>query len=178
VRYLLAVAMVVSACSTPQVRTAEPNAPPPRASTARQDLDGDCRAPWSGPAKHTRFNPSPSEVHVSGGRLVLPASPAESAYSHAADESAANRWDRAASEFRALALAHPESEIGVYAAERYVHAANMLRVEADRPSCLEDIRRDLPRLLALYCGQGHAANESVCNVLVTMGEDLERGAAP
>jgi hypothetical protein len=84
------------------------------------------------------------------------------AYAHARFEFAAAHWDRAATEFRDLAFATPDGDVGMYAAEMYLQSLDMLRAHAERASCNDEIAREGPRLVALYCGAPRRADEMAC----------------
>ncbi len=48
---------------------------------------------------------------------------------------------------------HPEAEVGIYASMLYLESLNVLgsHTEPERTACYEDMARDVPLFLDLYC---------------------------
>jgi hypothetical protein len=101
----------------------------------------------------------------------------EVAYARARTYFEAERWDEAAVAFRNVAMNHADTEVGVYAAQLYLEALNMLgsSVEPPRPACYTDMAADVPRFVELYCkGDGAKKNAEVCGILTRIQSDIER----
>ncbi|MFO0757861.1 MAG: tetratricopeptide repeat protein [Byssovorax sp.] len=90
-----------------------------------------------------------------------------------------HHWEEAAVGFRGVALNHASSDAGIYAAQLYLEALNVLgsSVKPARVSCFSDMNRDVGKLAALYCGEGmKAENADACGGLEKVSCDLERQA--
>ena len=63
----------------------------------------------------------------------------------------AQHWEEAALGFRDVAIAHADKDAGIYAAQLYLEAINVLgsRAEPPRPSCFSDMAGDVPIFLDL-----------------------------
>ncbi|MEO7328738.1 MAG: tetratricopeptide repeat protein, partial [Minicystis sp.] len=86
-------------------------------------------------------------------------------------------WEEAAVAFRDVALNHPESDAGIYAAQLSLEALNVLgsSVKPPRPSCFEEMNRDVPRFVDLYCAEGmKKENTDSCSTLAKVECDLQR----
>jgi hypothetical protein len=151
----LLLAALLCACS------AGPASAPPAAVTTPPS---DCRAPWNGPAKDPKFAPLPEGQGRLPGRLAS-TDPMEVAYWRARCDFEWAHWDRAASEFREIAFGHPDAEVGIYAAELYVDSLEILRTQAQRGSCADEIARDVPRLIDIYCPGPGSPHEDACAYL-------------
>jgi TolA-binding protein len=89
----------------------------------------------------------------------------------------ARHWEEAALGFRDVAINHADNEVGVFAANLYLEAANILgtRLEPARSSCIDDIAKDTPQFIKLYCeGAKKSANEEQCSVFFRVQRDVER----
>jgi hypothetical protein len=105
------------------------------------------------------------------------ASYVEIAYARARSFFEAKRWQEAAVAFRDVAMAHPDAEVGIYAAQLYLESLNALASakEAPRPACYDDMAADVPRFVTLYCkGDRAKANEEACSLLTRIQGDLDR----
>src|SRR5262249_42740267 len=85
----------------------------------------------------------------------------------------AHRWPEAAAAFRTPALARTDHEAGIYAAQLYLEALNVMASHGT-PSCFDDMARDLPELWDKHCGAGRGkANAEQCAILGRVRRDLE-----
>ncbi len=122
---------------------------------------------------YVRDHPSPAGPR---GKADL----AEHEYARARAFFEANRWAEAAVGFRAVAVSHPDTDFGVHAAMLYLESLNVLgsRAEPERPQCFEEMERDVPILLELYCvGQQAKQNVEPCAVLHKIQRDVDRLSA-
>jgi len=89
----------------------------------------------------------------------------------------AQHWEEAAIAFRHVALEHASHEAGIYAAQLYLEALNVLatRAEPPRASCIDDMARDVPKLSALYCKSSRKdVDAEQCEVLARVAIGVER----
>ncbi|MBN1607557.1 MAG: hypothetical protein JW940_13050 [Polyangiaceae bacterium] len=89
----------------------------------------------------------------------------------------AQHWEEAALGFREIAIKHSDKDAGMYAAQLYLEALNVLgsRAEPNRPSCFTDMADDVPLFLELYCkGQKFEDNKDQCQLLTRIQFDVER----
>ncbi len=87
----------------------------------------------------------------------------------------AGRFEEAAAAFREVAIHHPDAEPSSYAARQYVESMNVLASKAQRPQalCFDDLKRDLPTLLALHCTSAKMSdNEEECAVMRRIRDGL------
>jgi hypothetical protein len=85
----------------------------------------------------------------------------------------AHRWDEAAALFREIAM-HASAATGPYAAQLYLESLNVLGSHG-APACLGDMRRDVPALQRLYCGDaGAGTHGDLCHVLERLDLDIGR----
>ena len=97
----------------------------------------------------------------------------EVAYARARTYFDARHWEEAAAGFREVALQHPENEAGIYAAQLYLEALNVLGSSAARAACFDDMSRDVPRLASAYCeGERGKENGAQCGSLLAVQRDL------
>lgn len=90
----------------------------------------------------------------------------------------AQHWEEAALGFRDIALNHSDHDAGIFAAQLYLEAVNVLGAKADRPSCFEDMASDVPHFLKNYCeGQDFEDNKEQCELLTRIQFDVQRLAA-
>ncbi|MCC6214788.1 MAG: tetratricopeptide repeat protein [Polyangiaceae bacterium] len=89
----------------------------------------------------------------------------------------AQRWEEAALGFRDVAMNHSDKDAAIYAAQLYLEAINVLgaRAEPPRPSCFDDMGKDVPLLLERFC-QGKKAedNKEQCELLNRIQCDIRR----
>jgi hypothetical protein len=105
---------------------------------------------------------------------------AEHAFARARSLYEANHWGEAAESFRALAMKYDDMELGVYAMQLYLDSVNVLasHAEPQRPICYQDMQRDVPLFLELYCGPGKVGpHGEACMLLRRVRRDLERTTA-
>jgi len=85
----------------------------------------------------------------------------------------AHRWAEAAAGFKSVALSRSDHEAGLHAAELYLEALNVMESHGT-PSCLEDMARDVPRIVATYCaGAKGKASPEQCGGLTRVERDVE-----
>ncbi|HEY6558214.1 MAG TPA: hypothetical protein VI072_13110 [Polyangiaceae bacterium] len=89
----------------------------------------------------------------------------------------AQHWEEAALGFRDVALNHSDKDAGIFAAQLYLEAQNVLgsRSEPPRPSCFEDMAKDVPAFIDLYCkGSKAEDNKEQCELLYRIQFDVIR----
>ena len=89
----------------------------------------------------------------------------------------AQHWEEAALGFRDVALNHSDHDAGVYAANLYLEALNVLgsKAEPPRPSCFDGMAGDVPQFLKLYCeGKKAEDNKESCELLSRIQFDILR----
>lgn len=89
----------------------------------------------------------------------------------------AQHWQEAAIAFREVAVSHPDKEVGIYAAQFYLEALNVLgaALEPAHPSCFDDMAQDVPKFIELYCqGDRQKQNAEQCGTLLRIQRDIER----
>jgi TolA-binding protein len=94
----------------------------------------------------------------------------------------AQRWEEAALGFRDIAFTHAASEAGVDAAQLYLESLNILAIQSEpaRPTCIDRMAADTPRIVALYCAAGRTGARvpaEDCEKLDRVAQDLERREA-
>ncbi len=101
-------------------------------------------------------------------------------YARARTQFESRHWEEAALGFRDVAMNHSDKEVGVFAANLYLEATNILGTRMDPPksACIDDIAKDTPQFIKLYCeGARKAQNEEQCSVFFRVQRDVERLAA-
>ena len=89
-------------------------------------------------------------------------------------------WEEAAMAFRDIAINHPESEDGIYAAHLYLESLNIIGAKSPtpKPGCFDSMAQDVPKFIGLYCeGKKAAENGEQCELLSRIQCDIERLAA-
>lgn len=89
----------------------------------------------------------------------------------------AQHWEEAALGFRDIALNYPEHDAAIYAAQLYLESINVLGSHTDppRPSCFDDMGKDVPRFIELYCkGSKADDNKDQCETLTRIQFDIMR----
>lgn len=89
----------------------------------------------------------------------------------------AQHWEEAALGFRDIALNHSTADAGIFAAQLYLEAINVLgsKTEPPRPTCFTDMANDVPAFLALYCKDKKAEdNKDQCQLLTSIQFDVMR----
>lgn len=89
----------------------------------------------------------------------------------------AQHWEEAALGFRDVAINHSDKDAGMYAAQLYLEAMNVLgsRAEPPRPSCYSDMGGDVPIFIELYCqGKKGEDNKEQCEILNRIQFDILR----
>ena len=87
----------------------------------------------------------------------------------------AQHWDEAAAAFRDVALEHPDSDAGGFAAQLYLEAANVLYAHGEPPrsACLQQMGADLPKLSQRYC-DASPKDTSHCDSIARVDCDVGR----
>ncbi len=89
----------------------------------------------------------------------------------------AQHWEEAALGFRDIALNHSNKDAGIFAAQLYLEAINVLgsKSEPNRPTCFIDMAGDVPRFIELYCaGKKFDDNKEQCGLLTSIQFDVMR----
>ncbi len=89
----------------------------------------------------------------------------------------AQHWEEAALGFRDIALNYPDHDAAIYAAQLYLESINVLGSHADppRPSCFDDMGKDVPRFIELFCkGSKFDDNKDQCETLTRIQFDIQR----
>jgi tetratricopeptide (TPR) repeat protein len=89
----------------------------------------------------------------------------------------AQHWEEAALAFRDVAINHADKDAGIFAAQLYLESINVLgsRAEPPRPACFDDMGKDVPTFLELYCkGQRFEDNKEQCETLTRIQFDIMR----
>lgn len=89
----------------------------------------------------------------------------------------AQHWEEAALAFRDVAINHADKDAGIFAAQLYLESINVLgsRAEPPRPECFEDMAKDVPTFLELYCkGKKFDDNREQCETLTRIQFDIQR----
>lgn len=89
----------------------------------------------------------------------------------------AQHWEEAALGFRDVAINHADMDAGIYAAQLYLEAVNVLgsRAEPPRTTCFDDMAKDVPTFIELYCSGAKAAdNKDQCELLGSIQFDIKR----
>jgi tetratricopeptide (TPR) repeat protein len=87
----------------------------------------------------------------------------------------AQHWEEAAVAFRDIAMNHTDRDAGIYAAQLYLESANVMATHAnaveskptgERLGCFEDMERDVPKFIELYCSADKLKkNDEQCGIL-------------
>jgi len=102
---------------------------------------------------------------------------AEVKYARARTYFEAHHWEEAALGFRDIAVNHADLESGIYAAQLYLEALNILGADSSnpRPSCFDEMAESVPKFLSLYCEGGKASkNQEQCTMLTKIQCDIQR----
>ena len=125
----------------------------------------------------TAFNRYVCYITPSKGDAKAKEQYVEVKYARARTYFEAQHWEEAALGFRDVALNHSDQEAGIFAANLYLEALNVLGSEADppRPSCFDDMAKDVPKFLDLYCkGSKFEDNQDECELLTRIQFDILR----
>ncbi|MFO0756769.1 MAG: hypothetical protein U0359_09770 [Byssovorax sp.] len=100
---------------------------------------------------------------------------AEAQYTRAWVLFQANRFQESAALFGAIARDFSDTPDGILAAQLCLESLNVLGARFDTPGCFDDMARDVPVFLELYCKDDKAAvNAERCDVLVLIQRDILR----
>src|SRR5690606_10233659 len=86
-------------------------------------------------------------------------------------------WEEAALGFRDIALNHSDKDAGIFAAQLYLEAMNVLGANAEppRPSCVADMSKDVAGYVADYCsGDEFEHNEAQSELVTGIKVDVPR----
>jgi len=74
----------------------------------------------------------------------------------------AQHWEVAALAFREVAINHSDKDAGIFAAQLYLESINVLgsRAEPPRPECFDDMAKDVPTFIELYCKGAKSSEEN------------------
>ncbi len=89
----------------------------------------------------------------------------------------AQHWEESAFAFRDIAMNNADKDVGIYAAQLYLESINVLGAHGSpaRPSCYDDMSKDVPKFLELYCSADKAKkNEEQCGILTKIQTDILR----
>lgn len=89
----------------------------------------------------------------------------------------AQHWEEAVVAFRDVALSYPDKDAATYAAQLYLEALNVLgsRAEPPRPTCFDEMAKDVPLFTELYCtGAKAGENKEQCDLLARIQCDIRR----
>jgi tetratricopeptide (TPR) repeat protein len=89
----------------------------------------------------------------------------------------AQHWEEAALGFRDVALNYSNKDAGIYAAQLYLEAINVLgsKTQPPRPTCYDDMAGDVPSFIELYCKDKKAEdNKEQCQLLTNIQFDVMR----
>jgi hypothetical protein len=89
----------------------------------------------------------------------------------------AQHWEEAAIGFRDVALNHSDKDAAIFASQLYLEAVNVLgsRAEPPRIACIDDMGRDVPKFIELYCkGPKAEDNKENCETLTRIQFDIQR----
>lgn len=89
----------------------------------------------------------------------------------------AQHWEEAAIAFRDVAINNHDNDAATYAANLYLEAINVLGAHSDppRPTCFEDMEKDVPVFIDLFCGGSKAQdNKEQCDLLARIQCDIRR----
>jgi hypothetical protein len=196
---LLVAALVAAGCGAangaPAVAVARAEAAPARVATPAPPPVRPASEPCTAPApeiRHRTYAPKPltpaqeqqipdAEAyvrdHANPSDAQSKARLAESAYARARVFFEAKRWAEAAVAFREIAVGYADTDLGIYAAQLYLESINVLgsRVEPARPACYDDMERDVPIFLDLYCkGAITREHREECTILRSVQRDIDR----
>lgn len=86
----------------------------------------------------------------------------------------ANHFAEAAATFRDIARLRSDTPVGVHASQLYLESLNVLG-HPDTPSCYDDMARDVPVFIGLYCKDGkESVNVDQCGVMSRIQRDILR----
>jgi len=90
----------------------------------------------------------------------------------------AQHWEEAALGFRDIALNHSDNDAGIFAAQLYLEALNVLGAKGGKLGCFDAMAEDVPAFLKNYCeGADFEENKEQCELLTRIQFDVQRLAA-
>ncbi len=92
----------------------------------------------------------------------------------------AQHWEEAALGFRDIALNHSDHDAGIFAAQLYLEAVNVLGAKREPavPQCFDDMAADVPQFIKNYCtGEDAEFNKEHCELLTRIEFDVKRLSA-
>jgi TolA-binding protein len=92
----------------------------------------------------------------------------------------AQHWAEAAIAFRDIALNYADKDAAIYASQLYLEALNVIgsKSEPPKPACFDELTKDVPKFLELYCaGDKYAQEKENCDLLTRIQCDIRRLSA-
>lgn len=92
----------------------------------------------------------------------------------------AQHWSEAAIAFRDIALNYSDKDAAVYAAQLYLEALNVVgsKSEPPKPACFDELTKDVPKFLELFCsGSKYAEEKENCDLFTRIQCDIRRLSA-
>ena len=86
----------------------------------------------------------------------------------------ANRFEEASALFSRIALEHPDSEVGPYAANLWLDSLGVLAERRGRVACFDAMRAAIPRIEASYCPQQAEVCEALTPLTCRLGAEEAR----
>jgi len=92
----------------------------------------------------------------------------------------AQHWEEAAEAFREIGMNHADRDVGIYASQLYLESVNVMGQHSvaggsPRPSCFDDMAKDVPKFIELYCqGEKAKKNDEQCTILTRIQTDILR----
>jgi tetratricopeptide (TPR) repeat protein len=84
-------------------------------------------------------------------------------------------WEEAGYGFRDIALNNSDRDVGIYAAQLYLESVNVLGSNFGKTSCFDDMEKDVPKFIELYCqGDKATKNADQCVTLNKIQVDILR----
>lgn len=102
---------------------------------------------------------------------------AEVKYARARTYFEAQHWEEASAAFKDIAMNYPDLDSGIYAAQLYLEALNILGSTSDppKPACFDEMGESVPKFLELYCSGSKASqNPDQCTMLTKIQCDIQR----
>jgi hypothetical protein len=166
---LVAVGLVV-ACGSPPSPLVEPQRP----EKSRRHAVAQA-VPAAAPARAPACLADVTEADLATDRRLAPD---EALYARASEHLLAHRYAPAAALFRRVAMEQAPGEAGISATKLYLESLHALGTRAPRPQCFDDMQRDVPTFLTLYCRDPERPQVlDLCTALSDIEADIERLAA-
>ncbi len=128
----------------------------------------------------TAFNRYVCYIKPAEGNAEAKEQYVEVKYARARTYFEAQHWEEAALGFRDIALNHADHDAGIFAAQLYLEALNVLgsKAEPPRPTCFDEMAADVPKFLENFCkGADFEENKEQCELLTRIQFDVKRLSA-